>query len=60
MTQNGEVQGRMILSGSALILAEDHVELPMQIILDAPMGPAGVQDDLRVGRQRRDVEAGFT
>lgn len=41
---DGEAQRGVVLSGLAAVLVEDDVQGPLQVILDAPMGPYGVED----------------
>lgn len=48
VAHRGEVYGAVILLGSTAVLAEGHVERPMQIVLDAPMGAARGEKALRV------------
>src|ERR1700754_4352601 len=38
----GQVGGGMVLSGSGVVLMENNVERPMQIVLHAPLGPDGL------------------
>jgi hypothetical protein len=59
MADDGEVQGAVIFPGSALVLAEAHIERPVQIIFDAPVSAARGEDALGIWRQGRDVEPRF-
>ena len=55
VTHQGEVEGSVAF-GAALIFAEGDIELPVQIVLDAPMRAGGRKEDCRIGWQRGDVE----
>ncbi len=56
VAHHGKVDAGVILAGSAFVFTEGHVELPMQIVLDAPVRAAGIEENRRIGRQRRDIE----
>ena len=55
--QKGEVLSGIAQADQAGILAKGHVKTPMQAVLNAPMGPHGVQDAVTVGGKRRDYVA---
>src|SRR5262245_40918583 len=55
--QQSEVFGPVILAGAALVLAEDHVEAPMQAVLDVPVPAHDGKKVLGRHRPREHVEA---
>jgi hypothetical protein len=57
MTDHRKIQGRIVPSGSAAILVEDHVHHPMQAVLDAPMRARGGEEGFRVWRERGDAKS---
>src|SRR5271157_1569509 len=59
MPHHGQVDCGVVLAGSAIVLPEGDVELPMQVVFDAPMRPAGGEKARRIGRQRGDIEPRF-
>ena len=58
-TNGGEVESGVFLSRLAKVFAHDDVEHPVQVVLDAPMGACGRQNDRRHWPQRCDVESRF-
>src|SRR5262249_13666367 len=48
----------MICPHPALVLAETHVQLPMQVVLDAPVAPNRFAEPLRGPQHAEDVVAG--
>src|SRR5687768_10910114 len=54
LSDDGEVLGAMILAGAAGVLVEQHIEDPVEIVLDAPMGARDVEQLLADrGREAR-------
>ena len=46
-TNHGEILWREVLAGSGVVFVEDDVELPMEIILDAPMSARDFEHAVR-------------
>src|SRR3954469_8633230 len=51
MAQDGEVMWTVIAAISGIVLIHNHVQDPMQVVFDRPMGPRCVPESFR--RQRR-------
>src|SRR4051812_2709425 len=51
MAQDGEVMWAVIAAVSGIVLIHNHVQEPMQVVFDHPMGPRRVPESFR--RQRR-------
>ena len=49
MAHHREIGRSVVLSNSALILAEGDVRLPMEVVFNAPLRPAGAEDARRIG-----------
>ena len=58
MPNDGEVQRRVVFSGSAAVFVEGHVQRPVEAF-DAPMGARCGENGLGIGFERGDVVAGF-
>ena len=58
MSDDGEVERRGVLSGSAAVFVEGHVQRPVKA-LDAPMSARRGEDGLGIGFEGREVVAGF-
>src|SRR5215204_6373677 len=43
-SDDGKVFGGVILAGAGVVLVEDDVEGPVQVVLDRPMRPDGVEE----------------
>src|SRR5215216_1002115 len=50
LSDDGEVVGAMILAGAAGVLVEQHIENPVEVVLDAPVGARDVEQ--LFGRER--------
>ena len=59
MFDDGEVHGCLAFADAGGVVAEGHIHHPMEGIFDRPMAADGMQQPLRVWRQRGDVIAGF-
>jgi hypothetical protein len=57
--QEGEVERGVTQTNRAGILAESHIEAPVQSVLNPPVGTHGMKNALAIGRQRTDHEASF-
>jgi hypothetical protein len=55
----GEVGRSVVGSDPALVVAEDHVQNPVQTVLDCPVAADDRTQQVRQQDQRRDVEARF-
>jgi hypothetical protein len=51
-----EVLGRVTGAGSTGIFLVGDIEAPVQLVLDAPMGPNRIANLPGIGRQRTDVK----
>jgi len=51
MADNGEVQGREVLPAAAAVLIKGDIQLPVKVVLDAPMGTRSGEDQSRVSRK---------
>ncbi|MDW6024940.1 hypothetical protein SAZ10_24595 [Mesorhizobium sp. BAC0120] len=55
--QQSEIFGAVVLAGAALVLAKDHIELPVQAILDVPMTSHDGEQILGGHRPRKHIKA---
>src|ERR1700754_1635940 len=61
LSEGSEVLGGMIFAGSAGILAEQDVEYPVEIVLDAPMGANDLEELLggKFAREQEEADLGL-
>ena len=59
MLERGEVGGRVILADTAFVVAEDHIQHPMQAVLHGPVAANDGADQVCRQRQGGDVKAGL-
>src|SRR5665811_1403655 len=59
LAQQGQVLGTMILAVSGLIFVHDHVEHPMELVLDAPMAAHDVIEAFRREGLAEEIAAGL-
>src|SRR5215203_6703502 len=57
-SDDGKVFGGVILAGAGVVLVEDDVEGPVQVVLDRPMRPDGVEELARAHWSREQEIAG--
>src|SRR3954471_18863954 len=68
MAQDGEVMRAVIAAVSGIVLIHNHVQDPMQVVFDCPMGPCRVPESFRrqwraqqvIGRLGGDLGCRFT